>query len=99
MGNKLKIGIKYCGNCNPKIDGPALVIKLTDRMPNIVLLSADNSGRDFLLIVSGCEVDCATRPKQVMEPVIVVAGLTLDSIPYSENELLNELVKKLEVIK
>lgn len=77
---KAKIGVKYCGNCNPHLDGPALVRELAQLNPDLLFTSYRDEGMDVLLIVSGCPVDCASRP-DFQGSTVVVRGYTLDFTP------------------
>ncbi len=91
----LKIGVKYCGNCNPQIDGPKLVKRIKELLPDSLFLSAEDPGIDVLLIVSGCPVDCATRPK-FTGPLVVVAGKTVDRVPCEAAEIPEVVAEKLQ---
>ena len=55
-----KVGIKYCGGCNPYYDRVALVKELESRLKGKVeFVSAADDDIDFLLAVEGCGTDCA----------------------------------------
>ena len=82
----LRVGIKYCGNCNPTIDGPALVKKLREIMSETEFLPYEHPCKDVLLVVSACSADCATRP-QPPGPEVVVAGRSVNFISCEENTL------------
>ncbi|WP_421071329.1 hypothetical protein [Pelotomaculum propionicicum] len=62
MTRKLRVGVKYCGHCNPYIDGPALVHNLEQLVQNVELVSWDNPTYDVLLMVSACMSACLSRP-------------------------------------
>ena len=56
----LKVGIKYCGGCNPYYDRVALVKELKSRLKGKVeFVSAADDDVDFLLAVEGCGTACA----------------------------------------
>jgi len=90
----LKVGVKYCGNCNPQIDGPALVKKIGAEMPEAEILPADSPEIEALLIVSGCPVDCATRPSY-RGRTVVVGGANIDYVSYNVSQLAGVVIKKL----
>lgn len=92
----MRIGLKYCGNCNPHIDGPGFVEALKKEMPDAVFCQAGTQDIDALLIVSGCPADCATRPVYA-GPTVVVAGNTVGYIPYERDELLKIVKTKLRI--
>ena len=92
---KYKIGIKYCGNCNTIIDGPGLVLKLREKMPDIEFVRYDDPEYDLLLIVSACTVDCATRPGHWQGDTVVIAGKTVDHVSYEDDELLAAVIRRI----
>ena len=92
---KYSIGVKYCGNCNPIVDGPLLVEQLRKKMPDVEFVRHDDPGSDLLLIVSSCAVDCATRPDW-QGPTLVIAGKTINYIPYEDNQLLDAAIRNIE---
>jgi len=56
----LKVGIKYCGGCNPDYDRVALVKQLESRLQGKVeFVSPENDHVDFVLAVEGCKTACA----------------------------------------
>lgn len=55
-----KIGIKYCGGCNPYYDRVALVKRIERRLQGKVeFVSPDNGKVDLVLAVEGCKTACA----------------------------------------
>lgn len=95
---KLRVGVKYCGNCNPQIDGSELVNKIRAKMPEAEVLPAASPEIDALLVVSGCPVDCATRPL-FSGPTVVVGGATVDYVSYDVSQLAEVIVKKLRELE
>jgi hypothetical protein len=56
----LKVGIKYCGGCNPYYDRVVLVRQLEKRLAGKVeFVSAANDDVDLVLAVEGCNTACA----------------------------------------
>jgi len=56
----LKIGIKYCGGCNPYYDRVALVKRIEHCLQGKVeFVSAANDDVDLVLAVEGCNTACA----------------------------------------
>ncbi len=62
MTSELKVGVKYCGHCNPHINGPELVQNLKQRLQNIEIVGWDSPAYDVLLMVSACMSGCLNRP-------------------------------------
>ena len=64
----MRIVVKYCGGCNPEIDRVRIVEEVkawaaARRVP-VAYATGEEApvAGDLLLVVSGCGVDCATRP-------------------------------------
>ena len=56
----LKIGIKYCGGCNPYYDRVALVRQIGNRLDGLIeIVSPANDDVDLVLAVEGCNTACA----------------------------------------
>ncbi|MGB3974245.1 MAG: hypothetical protein WBL58_08825 [Peptococcia bacterium] len=91
---KAKIGVKYCGNCNPHLDGPEFVKELQRLNPDLLFVSYNAEDKDLLLIVSSCQADCATRP-DYQGNTVVVSGYTLDFTPVKPDQLPAAVSKKL----
>ncbi|OLN27886.1 hypothetical protein [Desulfosporosinus metallidurans] len=92
---KIIVGVKYCGHCNPIIEGPEIIENLKKLEPDLEFVSWQEQQKDILLIVSGCTSDCATRP-QFNGPVINVAGSSVERIQYSLTELPSQILKKIK---
>jgi len=57
---RLKIGVKYCGGCNPRYDRVALVKRIEERLRGKAsLVRADSDGISLVLVVEGCSTACA----------------------------------------
>ncbi|SFG28279.1 hypothetical protein SAMN05660649_01262 [Desulfotomaculum arcticum] len=92
-----ELGVKFCGNCNPVINSKEILAKLSMLMPECKF-TAPGADVAALLILSGCEADCATRPDFDVK-TIVVAGLSVDLFPCPEEQIPNLVAKKLIAIK
>jgi len=56
----LKVGIKYCGGCNPYYDRVALVKRTERRLKGkVAFVSAADDDVDLVLAVEGCNTACA----------------------------------------
>ena len=74
MQRKLKIGFKHCGNCNPHIKTSTLqneVKELIKYNGHVEICSKDDPDMDFLIVLSGCPVDCAERTIGEFSEIIV----------------------------
>ncbi len=55
-----RVGIKYCGGCNPDYDRVALVEELKNRLAGYVeFVPYDADNIDRVLAVEGCQTACA----------------------------------------
>jgi len=55
-----RIGIKYCGGCNPHFDRVALVRQIEERLEDsVVWVSPVDGEADLILAVQGCPTACA----------------------------------------
>ncbi len=56
----LKVGIKYCGGCNPYYDRVAIVKRIADRLAGRVeIVALDHDQIDLVVAVEGCSTACA----------------------------------------
>ena len=56
----IKVGIKYCGGCNPYYDRVALAKRIADRLAGKVkMVALDHDQIDLVLAVEGCNTACA----------------------------------------
>lgn len=70
-----RIGVKLCGNCNPEVETADILCRVKKLLPEgeFEFACRNNPEADMLMVLSGCPVDCATRPPG-RTPVVVVAG-------------------------
>ena len=86
-----RVGVKYCGGCNPQIDRSKFVDELEAELSGFLQLIACNDGRQWEIgiFVCGCPVACADRPevRQTAREWIVVGGQTVEQRSVLEGEL------------
>lgn len=71
-----KIGLKYCGGCNPRYNRVALVQYIERRCAGVLeFVDPHTDGIDFILAVHGCEVSCANLEFSAGIPVRHVSGI------------------------
>ena len=55
----IKVGIKYCGGCNPTYDRVAAVKEMEERLRSRAeLISWHDESADAVVIVAGCAASC-----------------------------------------
>ena len=60
----MKIGIKYCGGCNPRYDRTGAVKELMKEYPEAAwCYPEDAASCDVVIAVTGCGKDCISREK------------------------------------
>ena len=60
MADKVQIGVRYCGGCNPRYDRVALVRRLESFFPEVEVVAAQ-PGKAYpaVLVACGCTARCA----------------------------------------
>lgn len=62
MSRKRRIGLKYCGGCNPRHDRVETVAIIKEGLKNHVeFVSYDDADVEGILIVTGCPTACVDR--------------------------------------
>ncbi len=89
----LRIGVKYCGHCNPEVEGQELVAKILALEPEIIVVNWEED-KNLLLVISGCAIDCVSRPT-FQGPVINVAGRFVEQFMHSLQDLPNAVLLKI----
>ena len=80
MSDPLKIGVRYCGGCNPRYDRVSFVKQLERTFPEILFLPAQR-GESYtaVLLVCGCLSQCVSREfLSVPQERIVCVGCLQD---------------------
>jgi hypothetical protein len=94
----LRIGIKYCGGCNPEYDRVALVRHIKEKLKgSAASFSYDTMEADLVVAVQGCETACAdlsgldpqkirilTDPEQAQKLVQEISRLVDEDNPEGE---------------
>ena len=64
-----KIGIKYCGGCNPSYERVEMVQRVQSLLKDRFIFSADDlQDSDSVVLVSGCPRACADKNTSNLEP-------------------------------
>lgn len=95
----MRVGIKYCGGCNPYIDRDLLTRHLMNKFKqlNFGCEFFDLKNCEVVLVINGCSVGCVGIPKN--QKVVSVCGTEVDQEPFSEDILLEEIIKRvLEIL-
>jgi len=67
----MKVGIKYCGGCNPRYDRAAKVSQLKSENPQWDWEYArEESSYDLLVVAGGCTACCASYEQYKADKVV-----------------------------
>jgi 3-hydroxyacyl-[acyl-carrier-protein] dehydratase len=94
-----RIGIKYCGGCNPHIDRTKLVREIIKLLPpEYIFTTEEFSSWDVGIMVCGCPAACADKPdnKNPAGQWIVVAGCSVDLDSAPEEKLADIIVGRIK---
>jgi len=70
-----RVGIKFCGGCNPVIERGLVAQRIRGELEEEARWVSGEEETDLLLIVNGCRTACAdTAEVRSGRPVVVVAG-------------------------
>lgn len=84
----LKVGIKYCGGCNPYYDRVALFKSIEDRLDGYVrFVATDKADNDLILVLEGCKTACADTGS------IDVTKIRIITHPDDAEEFIQEILK------
>jgi len=62
MGTKKRIGIKYCGGCNPSYERVEMVERIKFRFNDrLLFLHHDEPELEVMIFINGCQRACAWR--------------------------------------
>lgn len=75
LKTKKRIGIKYCGGCNPEYERVEMMERVQFRLSDRFLMVRDEPDVDLLILVSGCKRACAEESLETMKtPACPVTG-------------------------
>ncbi|WP_461392198.1 hypothetical protein [Desulfosporosinus fructosivorans] len=87
------MGVKYCGHCNPEVEGPELVVQILALAPEITAVTWEED-MDILLVISSCAFDCVSHPV-FQGPVVNVAGRFVERVVHPLQDLPSAILVKI----
>lgn len=86
----MRIGIKYCGGCNPRYDRRELSQKIISRFNEVDFLAAqENKDYDAVIIICGCTSACAAHKNlKTKEKIFIKSEDELDKVMEKIEELI-----------
>lgn len=83
MRKLVRIGVKFCGSCNPQISTGEIFRRIKEKLAGegvaVEFAAPDAPAVAALLVISGCPSDCAERPAGGL-PEVVVGGETVNRV-------------------
>lgn len=97
----MKVAFKYCGSCNPEIELSEVGHQIEEALqeaPDIKVVTRRSKAIDVMVILCGCPRACGDkkRVRKKAEHCIVLAGKTVDLVPFAEKELAAQVLKKVK---
>ncbi len=91
----MKLGIKFCGGCNPYIDRKLLIKRLREILDSEQYLFKyfNFDDCDMVLVINGCNVACSEAPPA--KKTITVSGLEVEGKACREEILASEVARKI----
>ena len=81
MTKKIKVGIRYCGGCNPRFDRGAMVQRVCRKHPEWEAeVAREERSYDLLLVIGGCPSCCAAY-EQFAAKKILKLWTDMEDIP------------------
>lgn len=94
-----RVGIKYCGGCNPRINRHRIATEITKRLSAdyILGIGTSDSPWDIGILLCGCPVACTDGPKvrKVASRWVLVRGTIVDEIEVPEDEIPDVVLTRL----
>lgn len=89
-----KIGIRFCGGCNPRIGRVAVASNVKKELEALgYVISGHDQDADFLIYLNGCSAACADRISDDHLKEVWVAGTMIDQMEkVSEEEIVQEIL-------
>lgn len=74
----MKVGIKFCGGCNPRYDRRKALTELQNHFPGIEWVTDSAAICDFWLVACGCARECVDVSKLIASKKVLVLANTMD---------------------
>lgn len=94
----VKIGFKFCGQCNPKIDIKDIYYKIISKFysENFYFISDTSVELDLIIVLNACGVCCA-KTDRIAERVIVISPDGVNFWPIDSEQLLDQIMKVISI--
>jgi len=100
VGNR--VGVKFCGGCNPQINRSKLFKELERKLPVKcgIIRDRDQEVWDVGIMLGGCSVACADTDeiRRLARNWIIVSGSMVDLFPLEESQIADAVVEKCRLL-
>jgi hypothetical protein len=97
-----RIGLKFCGGCNPEINRKALAEAIQMRLPRPFRLTTEEGDEPWetALLLCGCPTACADRPeiRGAARRWILISGKRVDDEDVSQEKMVERVMTKMEAL-
>ena len=91
----MKVSIKFCGGCNPRIDRVGVAAEIKNHFASDRVEVVYNSlEADIIVYISGCPSSCASRKAGGGKACVAIAGSSVDSLAVEEDCLVKIVSEK-----
>ncbi|HHV71701.1 MAG TPA: hypothetical protein GXX38_03695 [Clostridia bacterium] len=98
MNKIFRVGIKYCGGCNPYIERKKLVQAVQEKLKpdSVQFVGYGEKNLDLLFNVSGCRIDCVGQFEvEEKVPKITVAGKIFNYRQWEWEDLVERITEEI----
>lgn len=93
MTKSIKVGVKFCGNCNPHVDA-AFLLEQIKIIANDIEFVHMGKHFDVLLLLNSCPVGCATPP-DFTGPSVIVTSNSVNYFSTPSEQLTDKILQAL----
>jgi hypothetical protein len=91
----MKVGIQFCGGCNPRIDRGQIALDLQQTLAGMGFEVVFNRpDADIVVFLSGCLSGCAFKYNPKDPPYVTVAAATVDGVELPGDRIVPEVLMK-----
>jgi len=93
----LRVGVKFCGGCNPYIDRVAVFEAIRAKASTVHFVASYENNIAGILYVCGCQIACPLDDVSAANSgnMVIIAGETIDGVPVSLNDMPDLVVAKM----
>lgn len=73
----IRVGFIICGNCNPQVQTGEFYRTIKTKVKadgKFTITSKDEPNLDYLIVISGCPIDCAEKPDGNYNKIDIAGG-------------------------